>query len=115
MALITRVYQVDDIDGSEDDVSTVQFHLDGVDYEIDLSAANDERLRGKLAKFLDVAKPFKPARSRPARRTRTPAAAPVSSREQTQAVREWARSNGFEVSARGRIPQNVRDAFDAAH
>src|SRR3954449_3139195 len=45
MALITRVYLVDDLDGSEDDVSTVMFNLDGKDYEIDLSADNAERLR----------------------------------------------------------------------
>ena len=39
MALITRVYLVDDLDGSEDDVSTVTFTLDGKDYEIDLPPA----------------------------------------------------------------------------
>ncbi len=43
MATITREYQVDDLDGSEDDVSTVQFSLDGSNFEIDLSA--DERKR----------------------------------------------------------------------
>ena len=55
MTLITRVYLVDDLDGSEDDVSTVTFNLDGKNYEIDLSAANAEKLRGKLSKFTDAA------------------------------------------------------------
>jgi hypothetical protein len=32
-------------------------------------------------------------------------------REQTQAVREWARENGFEVSSRGRIPEAVLEAY----
>jgi hypothetical protein len=114
MALITRTYLADDLDGSEDNVSRVTFNLDGTDYEIDLSAANAERLRDKLAKFVDAASPVKPARSRPVKRgTRAPVARP--SRDQTQAVREWARSNGFEVSNRGRISKSIQEAFDAAH
>ena len=64
MALITRVYLVDDLDGSEDDVSTVTFNLDGKNYEIDLSAANAEKLRGKLSKFTDAATPVKRQRVR---------------------------------------------------
>jgi hypothetical protein len=114
MALITRTYLADDRDGSEDDVSRVTFHLDGTDYEIDLSAVNAERLRGKLAKFVDAASPVKPVKTRPVKRG---AKAPVArtSRDQTQAVREWARSNGFEVSNRGRISKSIQEAFDAAH
>lgn len=122
MALITRVYLVDDLDGSEDDVSTVQFNVDGKDLEIDLSAANADRLREMLAKYLDAATPVKPPRGRKASTAakagvKPAAKAPrgLADREQTQAVREWARSNGFEVSARGRIPKTVLDAFDAAH
>jgi hypothetical protein len=38
-----------------------------------------------------------------------------SSREQNQAVREWAAKNGYEVSERGRIPASVVEAFDKAH
>ena len=33
----------------------------------------------------------------------------------TTAVRDWARSNGYEVSDRGRIPTAAQEAFDAAH
>ena len=40
--------------------------------------------------------------------------APVA-REQAQAVRDWARNNGYTVSERGRIPKNVQEAFDNAH
>jgi len=112
MALITRVYLVDDLDGSEDDVSTVAFNLDGTNYEIDLSAANADRLRGKLAKFVDAASPVKRTAA-PAKRG--PRAPRVSGHDQTQAVRDWARSNGLEVSARGRISKSVQEAFDAAH
>ena len=30
-------------------------------------------------------------------------------------VRDWARSNGYDVPDRGRIPADVRAAFDAAN
>ena len=40
MATTTKTFTVDDIDGSQNDVSTVQIALDYVSYEIDLSADN---------------------------------------------------------------------------
>jgi hypothetical protein len=36
-----------------------------------------------------------------------------SSREQNQAIRQWAVKNGYEVSERGRIPSSIVDAFHA--
>jgi hypothetical protein len=33
----------------------------------------------------------------------------------TKAVREWAGKNGYQLSARGRIPGNVIEAYQAAH
>lgn len=114
MALITRVYLVDDLDGSEDDVSTISFNLDGTNYEIDLTSANAERLRGKLSKFVEAASPAKQARGRSGRRSGK-AESTRPSRDQTQAVRDWARSNGYDVSARGRIAKSIQEAFEAAH
>jgi hypothetical protein len=35
------------------------------------------------------------------------------SREQTQAIREWAKNNGREIADRGRIPAGIIDAFEA--
>ena len=34
------------------------------------------------------------------------------SREETAAIREWADANGHEVSARGRIPSSVLEAYE---
>ena len=110
MATITRAYLVDDLDGSEENVNSVSFSLDKTNYEIDLSAANEARLRDKLAKFVAVATPLHPQR---AVRRKAVKAAPVG-REQTQAIREWARSNGHEVSDRGRISAAIQKAFDEA-
>ena len=113
MALVTRTYKTDDLDGSEGDVSSVRFALDKVSYEIDLSPANEARLRDKLAKFVDAATEVK---NNPAtRRGRKPAAAAMDrpDKEQTQAIREWARTNGHQVSARGRISAAIQEAFSA--
>lgn len=55
MSTVTRTYLVDDINGSTDDVATIQFSLDNTSYEIDLDAANQERLRDQLAKYLVAA------------------------------------------------------------
>ena len=38
-----------------------------------------------------------------------------SNKEHTQAIREWARRAGHQVSARGRIKADVVDAFEQAH
>ena len=37
-----------------------------------------------------------------------------SSREETRAIREWAREHGHKVSDRGRIPKSVLEAYKAA-
>ena len=112
MATVTRTYLIDDLDGSEDDVSSVSISLDKKDYEIDLSAANQARLRDNLARFIDAATAIRPRRAPTARRTVRSA---PTGREQTHAIREWARNNGFEVSERGRISAAIQRAFDEAH
>jgi nucleoid-associated protein Lsr2 len=115
MALVTRTYMTDDLDGSEGDVSTVRIALDKIDYEIDLSAANEARLRDKLARFVDAATELK---TKPTTSRRGPKSAAVSTtrpdKEQTQAIREWAKANGYQVSDRGRISAAIQEAFAAA-
>lgn len=112
MATVTRTYLVDDLDGSLDDVSSVLFSLDKTNYEIDLSPFNEARLRDKLARFVHAATPMRSQRPRTDRKAGRPAAA---GRDQTQAIREWARVNGYEVSSRGRISAAIQKAFDEAH
>jgi Lsr2 len=114
MATVTRTYLVDDLDESEEDVENVLFALDGTNYEIDLSAANAGRLREKLARFIDAASAVKVSKSAPAKRGTKGKAVP-SNRDQVQAIREWAKAAGYEVSGRGRISRAIQGAFDAAH
>ena len=64
-------------------------------------------LRDALAGYLGHARKVTASRGR---KTRATTSGP-SARE----LRDWARSNGFEVSDRGRVPAEVRDAFEAAH
>lgn len=116
MAQKTVIQFVDDLDGSTpDEVETVSFGLDGVTYEIDLGEDNAAGLRDTLAEFVGA------ARRVGGRVRRVPVASPAGraavvaagrSREQTQAIREWARKNGYEVSDRGRIPTAVIEAFE---
>ena len=112
MATVTRTFLVDDLDGSTEDVQNVRISLDGADFEIDLSAVNAARLREKLAKYVDHGTRVTPQKTRRSRRVSQPSA---SGRDQVQAIREWARQNGYTVSARGRISKSIQDAFDAAH
>ncbi|MPY97541.1 MAG: Lsr2 family protein [Actinophytocola sp.] len=111
MAQKVLVSLVDDLDGSEAD-ETVEFGLDGVSYQIDLSTANAEELRDALAQYVEHAR-------RAGGRKRNQKAAAASGggksasvdREQNQAIRAWARKNGYDVSDRGRIPSEVVDAY----
>jgi hypothetical protein len=113
MATVTTTRLVDDVDGSEA-VETVRFALDGVTYEIDLSAVNASRLRGALAEFVKHARRTggRKISGRPAVPTRPDrSGTEVQQREENRAAREWARANGFTVSAKGRIPDKVLVAY----
>lgn len=114
MAQRVTVQLVDDLDGTAaEDISTVSFALDGVSYEIDLTEANAEKLRSGLEEFVNSARRIGGRVKRGTSPTKRPGS--PASREQTKAIRDWARQNGFELSDRGRIPANVIDAFEAAH
>jgi hypothetical protein len=106
------VQLIDDLDGSEAD-ETVIFALDGHRYDIDLSTKNAAKLRDVLAPFVAAARRDA---GRSAGNGRRGAVRPArSDREQTQAIREWARSNGMKVGEKGRIPVNVLEAYNAQH
>lgn len=114
MAQKVLVQLVDDLDGtSSNDIATVTFGLDGVSYEIDLNEGNATNLRDHLSEFIASARR---TGGRVKRGGGAVAGTPGSgrNREQTQAIREWAKKNGHEVSDRGRIPAAVIQAFEAA-
>lgn len=112
MAQQTTVRFVDDLDGSEAS-GTFDFSLDGRNYQIDLSEENAAKLRDALTPFIDAAR-RSGGRGRAARQTAVTEKPARSSREETAAVRQWARENGHQVSERGRIPKSVIEAYQAA-
>lgn len=112
MAQKVTVQLVDDLDGtSSEDVSTVLFGLDGVSYEIDMSEANADRLRDSLAEYVESARR---TGGRVKRGTKPRSQNGTGPSEASQ-IREWAQENGFELSARGRIPSHVVEAYKRAH
>jgi len=103
---------VDDLDGGDAD-ETVKFALDGVQYEIDLSSVNAEKLREVFAAYVThgtkvgrggVVVGGRAARGR---------GGATADREQNKAIRAWAKKAGKEISDRGRIPQEIVDEYHA--
>lgn len=108
MAQKVNVTYVDDMDGTEikdGKGGPVSFALDGTEYAVDLTDKNAKALRDALAPFVAVAS--KVGRKTGTRGSRTTSG--PSARE----IRDWARSNGHKVPDRGRIPAEVREAFNA--
>jgi len=122
MATRTTVSLVDDLDGTAA-AESVAFSLDGANYEIDLTDKNAKKLREAVANYVAHARRVDGARrvvatrgakARPAKAARS-GARTAPDREQTAAIREWARAAGHTVSERGRLSAQVLDAFESAH
>lgn len=97
-----RTFLVDDLDGS-DAVITARFGLDGIEYEIDLSETNMTQMKTLMASYIEAGR----VASTPGRQPRR---TPNRSSE-TARVRQWAREQGHNVSAKGRLPQPILDAW----
>ena len=107
MAQSVQIILEDDLEGGPAD-ETVQFGLDGRQYEIDLSTTNAEKLREALRPYAAAGRR---AQGKSGRATGTRSS---SSSSETAKIRAWAKENGYEVSDRGRIHQSVKDAYYAA-
>ncbi len=98
----------DDLDGSEA-TETVRFALDKLWYEIDLNPENAERLRGTLKEWIEHSRRtgIAPSRSATEGGRRRAAVNPENA-----AIRDWARENGQEIGAHGRVPASVRAMYE---
>jgi hypothetical protein len=105
---------IDDLDGKKAD-RTVEFALDGTTYTIDLSETNAGKLRKALDPFIAAGTRVGRGSSRAARQAPAGSGRSAGSRDENKAIREWAGRNGYQISERGRIPQNVTDAYRTAH
>lgn len=106
MSTRTIVELIDDLDGTPA-TETITFSLDGKEYEIDL---NDDHARGLRSLVSPWAEHARKVSSTPSR------ARSRSGKDYDPAkVRAWARSQGIEVSARGRLDQGIIIAYKAGH
>jgi hypothetical protein len=101
---------IDDLDGGEAQ-ETVKFGLDGLSYEIDLSAKNANKLRTALAPYLEVSTRVTGRSSLPPRPSRGRGAGVGVERDQNRAIRSWAIRKGYPVAPRGRIKQEIVDLY----
>lgn len=111
MAQRVQVILVDDVSGGEAS-ETVEFGLDGVTYEIDLSDENAAKLREDLGRWVGMARR---SGGRRQSRRRGSAGPSTATRDELARMREWGRANGYKVSDRGRVSQEVQDAYRAAN
>lgn len=120
MAQKVQVMLVCDLHEDEvEGVETVAFGLDGSSYEIDTCEQHAAELRDAFARYVGAARRAgRPAVGSGARRSSRGSSRPAaagSDRERVQAIREWARTNGHQVSERGRLSSTVMAAYEAAH
>lgn len=111
MAQRVQTLLVSDISGKDlgEDGQTVRFSFLGADYEIDLSQEEVDEFADTMQRYTDAGR--RVGGRRQGSRS-SGGGAPVD-KEQLRKMREWARDNGYTVSNRGRIPQEVQDAYNA--
>ena len=111
MAQKVVVELIDDLDGEPIDFGgeTISFAVNGVEYTIDLNDKNATEFHRKLDYYIRHASKVG-GRQQPTR-----AAKPASGGPSSQEIREWASSNGYAVSTRGRIAADIVKAYAAAH
>lgn len=107
MAQKVQVLLLDDLDGGEAS-ETVSFAIDGKTYEIDLNETNAKKLRDALEPYL------KAGRRSGGRSSRAARSGSRGGGADTAKIRAWAKENGYEVNDRGRVPANIREAYEKA-
>ena len=133
MATRTVTFRTDDVTGEEGE--TVESHsfilptygseedaeegiLTNVKYTLDAANSTADAIEAAMIKaqaayVKALAKALKPYTE--VATVKTPRQTTAVSRDQAQAIREWAGANGFSVAPRGRIPSKVLDAYNEAH
>lgn len=101
------------------DVERVKFSLNNQAYSIDLTKEEAEDFELLFQDYISVARKESQAVARRRQGSGAVRSGKTAVEEQTGAtpakVREWAKANGHEVSERGRIHQDVINAYNAAH
>ena len=99
MATHTLTVFTDDITGQmlhDGEYETIRFTIGHDAYTLDLSLDNAAQFRAAIAPYIE-------------------AASKASAKPPLANVRKWAKSQGYQVSARGRIHSDIMAAYQAAH
>ncbi|MFF3160183.1 Lsr2 family protein [Streptomyces sp. NPDC057910] len=110
MAQKTVTVYTDDLTGeASDEAATHQIVIDGVAYEIDLGPDSYDKLMEAVNPFLRAGRRVRAtrAKSAPGRK--------AGGNNDTAAVRAWAKEKGYDINGRGRVPAEIREAYDKAH
>lgn len=110
--VVTTVVYTDDLTGEElleGDAETINYSIDGVAYEIDLSHENAKEMRDALSRYLGRSRRTTPVRMPSKGGSRR-------SRAEMAVIRKWGQENGYTVpeSGKGRIPWGMTQAYDRA-
>jgi hypothetical protein len=96
VATKTVTVQIDDLDQEPgEDISTVPFKVDGVEYAIDLREANAERFMAALSPYIAAARRIGGKSTQRA------------TGYDPRAVRKWARENNIPINNRGRVAADI--------
>ena len=103
-----------DISGEEIDTSTptLAFGFDGTSYEIDVTEQEKAEIEKAFAPYIRAGRKATGAAST---RRRTRRSGGSSTDSPAKQVRAWAKDQGIDVPARGRVPSDVLDKYNAAH
>jgi Lsr2 len=114
----TIVTMVDDLTGEvAENISTVEFELDGRVYELDLTEENSANLHDALSQYVNAARKVGGRRRsgpRAGRAIKSTSPTTGYNRETLKSIREWAKKNGHSVSDRGRLPAEVLQSWEKA-
>jgi len=109
MAQKTEVILTDDLDGSPAE-DTFRVSWEGQAVEVELSKENRTRIEESLAALFDAGRRISVhygSRGPQGPKTKPPRTAGGAVRQDNNAIRDWARQNGLQVSDRGRISREV--------
>lgn len=109
MATQIQKLLIDDLDGGTAD-ETVTFAIDGTGYEIDLSGENAKKLREALTPFVSGARRGESTSTRGRKR----GGSQPSARDKSAEIRAWAKTQGLNVSERGRISAHIVQQYQAS-
>jgi hypothetical protein len=113
MAQKTQIVLISDLSGKElpdGRGETIEFSYRGVDYQIDLSDKEAAGFDKSVAIYLAHATKVG---GRGGRRRASRGAPVKADREQLAAMRRWAQDNGYQVSGRGRVSNEIQQAYHA--